>query len=318
MIKQSYNLQALQVAMYKQAGWGDDIVNWGKKAVGKVGAGLQSAGQVINKVKTAIGHGVDRVAGVATALPSAVGAGTGALFRGQGLGGAVRAAGNNFQNSVTKGITAANPVAGKIGDAVGKVGLAEGNIMQGAGKALQRWAGGGQQAPAPAGQPAPKPAQTPAAPASNTPPAPTPAPKGALTAGGNANITSNGVGAFPTFQTKPAPAPAPTGALTTGGNAGITGSAPTGPLNQGFPGGQQGGAPGTISNPFGQPSQAPAQTPAPSPNLSAITQAQMKQYAGQTGASNMNSEMDRWKTWQAMQGNTNASNADYRAWKRGQ
>lgn len=29
----------------------------------------------------------------------------------------------------------------------------------------------------------------------------------------------------------------------------------------------------------------------------------------------MNSEMDKWKTFQAMNGNANASNADYRRWR---
>lgn len=37
----------------------------------------------------------------------------------------------------------------------------------------------------------------------------------------------------------------------------------------------------------------------------------MRQYRRYTGARNMGSDMDRWKTWQAMQGNRNASNADY-------
>lgn len=59
----------------------------------------------------------------------------------------------------------------------------------------------------------------------------------------------------------------------------------------------------------------PART-ATTPNLQAfrnITAADMRKYRRYTGAANMNSEMDKWKTWQAMQGNRNASNADYYA-----
>lgn len=44
---------------------------------------------------------------------------------------------------------------------------------------------------------------------------------------------------------------------------------------------------------------------------SKITRDMMRQYRRYTGARNMGSDMDRWKTWQAMQGNRNASNADY-------
>lgn len=44
-----------------------------------------------------------------------------------------------------------------------------------------------------------------------------------------------------------------------------------------------------------------------------ITAADMRRYRRYTGASDMKSEMDKWKTWQAMQGNRNASNADFYA-----
>jgi hypothetical protein len=47
-----------------------------------------------------------------------------------------------------------------------------------------------------------------------------------------------------------------------------------------------------------------------------ITAADMRKYRKYTAAGNMNSEMDRWKTLQAMQGNRNASNKDYRAAKK--
>jgi hypothetical protein len=53
-------------------------------------------------------------------------------------------------------------------------------------------------------------------------------------------------------------------------------------------------------------------------DLSKISRKDMAKYRKHTGARDMNSEMDRWKTWQAMNGNPNASNADYYAWKRNQ
>lgn len=49
---------------------------------------------------------------------------------------------------------------------------------------------------------------------------------------------------------------------------------------------------------------------------SKITKELMRQYRKYTGARDMNSDMDRWKTYQAMQGNRNASNADYREYIR--
>ena len=64
--------------------------------------------------------------------------------------------------------------------------------------------------------------------------------------------------------------------------------------------------------------------PAPKPvadapiDLSKISRKDMAKYRKHTGAVDMNSEMDRWKTYQAMNGNPNASNADYYAWKRKQ
>lgn len=54
----------------------------------------------------------------------------------------------------------------------------------------------------------------------------------------------------------------------------------------------------------------------PTYNPAAITRKDMNKYRKYTSARNMNSDMDRWKTWQAMNGNRNASNADYHAAKR--
>lgn len=63
--------------------------------------------------------------------------------------------------------------------------------------------------------------------------------------------------------------------------------------------------------------QATPQQAAPAGyNPSAITRDQMRQYSRYTGARNMNSDMDRWKTYQAMNGNRNASNRDYYAARR--
>lgn len=59
---------------------------------------------------------------------------------------------------------------------------------------------------------------------------------------------------------------------------------------------------------------APASPAAPNPHaFRNITAADMRRYRRYTGASDMKSEMDKWKTWQAMQGNRNASNADFYA-----
>lgn len=63
----------------------------------------------------------------------------------------------------------------------------------------------------------------------------------------------------------------------------------------------------------------PARPATPNPHaFRNITADDMRNFRRHTGASNMNSEMDKWKTWQAMQGNLNASNADfYKARSRG-
>lgn len=68
--------------------------------------------------------------------------------------------------------------------------------------------------------------------------------------------------------------------------------------------------------PAAAPVAAPTQPAAPQYDASKITRDQMRQYAKYTGANDMNSDMDKWKTWQAMQGNRNASNADYYAARR--
>lgn len=69
------------------------------------------------------------------------------------------------------------------------------------------------------------------------------------------------------------------------------------------------------------PAPAPAQAAPKTPtmdDLRGISRDQMQQNRKWTAARNMNSEMDRWKTWMAMNGNRNASNADYWAWKKQQ
>ena len=87
-----------------------------------------------------------------------------------------------------------------------------------------------------------------------------------------------------------------------------------------------------INAPVAAPVAAPVVPPAPKPadkpvaapavatprqlNINDITEEDMRKYRKYTGASDMNSEMDRWKTLQAMQGNMNASNRDYRMAKR--
>lgn len=104
---------------------------------------------------------------------------------------------------------------------------------------------------------------------------------------------------------KPATPAAPQGPVTMGGPVNLTTNAPS-VGNMSFPG------PGA---------QAPAQAKPKMPSmqdLRGISREQMQQNRRYTGARNMNSEMDRWKTWMAMNGNRNASNADYRAWKQQQ
>ena len=97
----------------------------------------------------------------------------------------------------------------------------------------------------------------------------------------------------------PAPISIPA-AGATGADAGVSVPAPV---------------PAPVSNPV-----APAPTPVvantqavqnPFYDPKSITRQQMQQYRRYTGANNMNSDMDRWKTYQAMNGNRNASNADY-------
>lgn len=73
------------------------------------------------------------------------------------------------------------------------------------------------------------------------------------------------------------------------------------------------------ATPQAAPQSAIQSTPQAAPagyNPAAITRAQMRQYSRYTGARNMNSDMDRWKTYQAMNGNRNASNRDYYAARR--
>lgn len=67
-----------------------------------------------------------------------------------------------------------------------------------------------------------------------------------------------------------------------------------------------------------RPNAAPASAAVQPRTLSIkdITADDMKKYRKYTAAGDMNSEMDRWKTLQAMQGNRNASNKDYRAAKK--
>ena len=93
-------------------------------------------------------------------------------------------------------------------------------------------------------------------------------------------------------------------------------------------------APATSSEPVATTpgsTNIPAPTPAPKPvqpasvpvaantqavqnpfyDPKSITRQQMRKYRRYTGANDMKSDMDRWKTYQAMNGNRNASNADY-------
>lgn len=140
MIKQSFNLQALQAAMSKQAGWGDDFVNWGKGVGRSIRSGIQSTGNAIRSGVHAVGDGIrgtgnfianaaDRTAGAVLAAPSAMWSGYGALFRGKGVGGALRQAGNTAQRAWSQGFGsvlagndparqyAINRVKGMYGDA---------------------------------------------------------------------------------------------------------------------------------------------------------------------------------------------------------
>ena len=79
-----------------------------------------------------------------------------------------------------------------------------------------------------------------------------------------------------------------------------------------------------VAAPVVPPAPKPADKPVAAPavatprqlNINDITEEDMRKYRKYTGASDMNSEMDRWKTLQAMQGNMNASNRDYRMAKR--
>ena len=111
----------------------------------------------------------------------------------------------------------------------------------------------------------------------------------------------------PAPQQTPAPAPAPA-------------EAPVSPSPAPAPTPQQTPAPAPAPQQTPAPAPAPAEAPvSPAPaqqpaayDPSKVTAADMRRHSGVTGASNMNSDMDKWKTWQAMQGNRNASNADYR------
>lgn len=116
----------------------------------------------------------------------------------------------------------------------------------------------------------------------------------------------------PTSQPTPQPAPTPQAAPT--------------------PAPQPDQQPAPTPAPTPQSTPAPQPTPAPTPqpntpsvgsavgkatyNPASITRQMMNKYRKYTSARNMNSDMDRWKTWQAMQGNRNASNADYYAAKK--
>lgn len=125
-----------------------------------------------------------------------------------------------------------------------------------------------------------------------------------------------GTASVPTAVPEPTPAPAtvpavtspalPSSALTAAGGANVSFQTPT------------------VNIP--EFNSAPKTAPAPAPSAQAtqnpfydpksITRQQMRQYRRYTGATNMNSDMDRWKTYQAMNGNRNASNADYYSAKR--
>lgn len=146
--------------------------------------------------------------------------------------------------------------------------------------------------PAPAPAPTPKPAPAPV-------PSPNPAPNSpslpgsTLTAGADVDLQAPNVD-IPEFNATPTPSLS-NSALTAG--ADIRLQAPSVDIPE--------------FNPTPRPA-APAQaTQNPFYDPKSITRQQMQQYRRYTGANNMNSDMDRWKTYQAMNGNRNASNADY-------
>lgn len=120
----------------------------------------------------------------------------------------------------------------------------------------------------------------------------------------------------PVAAPEPTPAPAtvpavtspalPSSALTAAGGANVSFQTPTVNIPE------FNSAPKTAPAPAlsAQATQNPFYDP------KSITRQQMRQYRRYTGATNMNSDMDRWKTYQAMNGNRNASNADYYSAKR--
>jgi hypothetical protein len=124
---------------------------------------------------------------------------------------------------------------------------------------------------------------------------------------GNAASPAAAPAASPAAAPTPAAAPAAQSPAATPAPA----TAPVSPTPAAAPAAQ---APAATPEPA--PATAPVSpTPAQQPaayDPSKITAADMQKYKRYTGAGNMNSDMDKWKTWQAMQGNRNASNADYR------
>lgn len=123
-------------------------------------------------------------------------------------------------------------------------------------------------------------------------------PNSALTAAGGADVSFQAPAIdIPEFNAAPTPS-LPNSALTAGGDLGLQAPAIDIPEFNPAP------KPAPVA-PAAQATQNPFYDP------KSITRQQMRQYLRYTGATNMNSDMDRWKTYQAMNGNRNASNADY-------
>lgn len=131
-------------------------------------------------------------------------------------------------------------------------------------------------APAPASQ------QQPAAPAPASQPvaAPTPAPASQAPSLPSSALTAGGDPFADPFGASPA----------AGAGLSAASQLPSGPQTMAAPA------------PASQPVEAPAAPAAAKYDPSSITRAQMRQHRNITGAGNMNSDMDKWKTWMAMQG----------------
>ena len=148
-----------------------------------------------------------------------------------------------------------------------------------------------QETAQPASTPAPAPtASQVSAPVQVSSPAPATAPAPA-SADASTSVPASAPATTPTL---------PSNALTAAGGANVSFQTPTVNIPEFNPAPKP--APAV---PAAQATQNPFYDP------KSITRQQMHQYRRYTGANDMNSDMDRWKTYQAMNGNRNASNADY-------